>query len=96
MNLLELRKTMGVNAREMAKLLIIPYRRYKGIEDGKCEPMERERELIEAIIKKIEKGERVWEPEPSNEPLASTTSKQVKFADGWYTIYTTTIYVKHS
>jgi len=49
MNLLELRTTMGINAREMAKLLIIPYRRYKGIEEGKCEPMERERKLIESI-----------------------------------------------
>lgn len=82
MNLLELRKTMGINAKEMAKLLIMPYRRYKSIEEGQCEPMERERELIESITRKIEKGERVWYPEPSNEPLASTTSKQVKFSDG--------------
>lgn len=33
MNLLELRKTMGINAKEMAKLLIMPYRRYKSIKE---------------------------------------------------------------
>lgn len=54
-----------------------------------------ELELMHQIEQKLKHGERIWKPEPSNVPLASTTSKQVKFADGLYTIYTTIIYVKH-
>lgn len=96
MNLLELRKKLGYNKLEMAKLMNMSRPTYYNKEDGKSKMKQDELELMQQIAQRLNNGERVWKPEPSNEPLASTTSKQVKFSDGWYTIYTTTIYVKHS
>lgn len=93
--LLELRKELGYGRVEMAKLLNMSRPTYNATEDGKRPMKQDEIELVEKIIDKLEDGERVWKPEPSNVPLASTTSKEVQFSDGLYTIYTTTIYVKH-
>ena len=95
MNLLELRKKLGYNKLEMAKLMNMSRPTYYNKEDGKSKMKQDELELMQQIAQRLKNGERIWNPEKSNVPLASTTSKQVKFADGLYTIYTTTIYVKN-
>lgn len=95
MNLLELRKKLGFNKAEMAKFMKMSRPTYYYTESGKRKMKRDELELMRQIAQRLKNGERIWKPEPSNEPLASTTSKQVKLADGLYTIYTTIIYVKH-
>jgi len=95
MNLIELRKKLGYNKLEMAKLMNMSRPTYYNKEEGKSKMKQDELELMQQIAQRLKNGERIWHPEPSNVPLASTTSKQVKFSDGLYTIYTTTIYVKN-
>lgn len=90
-----LRKKLGYNRGEMAKLLNMSRPTYYNTEDGKREMKPNEIELMEELVRNLKEGKRIWKPEPTNVPLASTTSKEVQFSDGLYTIYTTTIYVKH-
>lgn len=99
-NVRNIRKALGYNINDFSFLLGVSTVTIWNYERGKSKMKREQCEIIISLIKSkyssnYAERDKVCNPEPSNVPLASTTSKEVKFSDGLYTIYTTTIYVKH-
>lgn len=99
-NMKSIRKELGYNIKEFSFLLGVSSVTIWNYERKQSKAKRKQCEILIDLIKSKRSShyganDMALNLGPSNVPLASTTSKEVKFSDGLYTIYTTTIYVKH-
>lgn len=99
-NIRSIRKELGYNIKDFSSLLGVSNVTIWNYERGQSKAKREQCEILIDLIKSKRSSHyggnnKVLNLATSNVPLASTTSKEVKFSDGLYTIYTTTIYVKH-